>query len=98
MITVEDCLKKATQWIGDSHLATDPKTSASMRRVANAWTTLAAQIEHATSRKTQSTAPIRRPADLAKPRELYYSDAVQAGDVLRNRLHLSDKASDGIPE
>jgi hypothetical protein len=98
MITVEDCLRKAAQWLGDSQSASDPKTSASMRRVSDAWTTLAEQIVHATARQTQSTAPMRRPADLAKPRELYYSDTVQAGDVLRGRLHLSDEASDGIPE
>jgi hypothetical protein len=98
MITVEDCLRKAAQWLGDSQSTSDPTTSASMRRASDAWNTLAERIEHTAGRQTQSTATMRRPADLARPRELYYSSTVQAGDVLRGRLNLGDETSDGISE
>jgi hypothetical protein len=96
MMTVEDCRRKAAQWLGKAQLASDPKTSASMRRASEAWTALAQQIERAAFRRPQFPAPMRRPADLAKPRNIYDVDTVQAGDVLRSRLHLSDKAHDDI--
>ena len=94
MLTVEDCRRKAAQWLGNAQSASDPKTSASMRRVSDAWTALAQQIEHAAYRRPQSSAPVRQPADLAKPRNTYHRDTAHVGDVLRGRLHLSDDASD----
>jgi hypothetical protein len=90
MITVEECRRKAAQWLGKAQSASDPKTSASMRRASDAWTTLAQQIEQATVPLTP--APVRRPADVAKPRNIYSIDTVEVGDVLRGRLHLSDEA------
>jgi phosphohistidine phosphatase SixA len=92
MMTVEDCRRKAAAWLGKAQLASDPKTSASMRRASDAWTVLAQQIEHAAFRRPQSPAPVRRPADLAKPRNTI--DRAQVGDVLRGRLHLSDEPSE----
>jgi hypothetical protein len=90
MITVEECRRKAAQWLGEAQSASDPKTSASMRRASDAWTALAKQIELATlSSSAESPATVRRPADLAKPRNIY---TVEVGDVLRGRLHLSDEA------
>jgi hypothetical protein len=93
MITVEDCRRRTAQWRTGSQSASDPKTSASMRRLSDAWTTLGEQIEHATARQIQLTAPMRRPSDLAS-RD--YSDTVQAGDVLRGLLRLSDEAADRL--
>jgi hypothetical protein len=92
MITVEECRRKAAQWLGKAQSASDPKTSASMRRASDAWTTLAQQIEQATFRRPLTPAPMRRPADVAKPRNIYHIDTMQSGDVLRGRLHLSDEA------
>jgi hypothetical protein len=98
MITVEDCHRKSAQWLGEAQSASDPEISASMRRVSDAWITLGQHIERDTFRRSGSPAPMRRPADLAKPRNIYDVDIVQAGDVLRSRLHLSDKAPDDISQ
>jgi len=92
MITLEECHRKAAQWLGKAQLASDPKTSASMRRASDAWTTLAQQIEQDTFRRPLTHATVRRPADVAKPRGIDHIDTVQVGDVLRGRLHLSDEA------
>lgn len=97
MITVEECRRKAAQWLGNAQSASDPTTSASMRRASDAWTALAQQIEHAAYRRPQSPAPVRRPADLAKPRNLYPIDSVHVGDVLRERLHLSVEPPEETP-
>ena len=94
MMTVEDCRRKAAQWLGKAQSAADPKTSASMRRASDAWTTLAQQIEHSAFPRPQSPAPVKRPADLAKPRSIYHIDNVHVGEVLRERLHLSDEPSE----
>ena len=94
MITVKECRGKAAQWLGKAQSASDPKTSASMRRASDAWTTLALQIEQATFRRPLTPAPVTRPADVAKPRNIYDVDSVQVGDVLRGRLHLSDELDD----
>lgn len=92
MITVEECRRKAAQWLGQAQSASDPKTSASMRRASDAWITLAQQIEQATFRRPLTPAPVRRLADVAKPRSIYHIDTMEVGDVLRGRLHLSDEA------
>lgn len=94
MMTVEDCRRKAAQWLGKAQLASDPKTSASMRRASDAWTALAQQIERAAFRRPQFPAPMRRPADLAKPRTIYHIDSVHVGDLLRERLHLGYELSE----
>lgn len=90
MITEEDCRRKAAEWLGKAQTASDPKTGASMRRVFEAWNTLAQQIEH--SAFPHSPAPVRRPVELAR----YSSDidSVHIGDVLRQRLHLSDEPAE----
>ncbi len=90
MIAAEEYRRKAAQWLGEAQSASDPKTSASMRRASDAWTALAEQIEQATLRRPLTPAPVRRPADLAKPRNIYHIDTMEVGDVLRGRLHLSD--------
>jgi hypothetical protein len=91
MITVEDCRRKATEGLGKAQVASDPKTIATLRRASNAWTALARHMEETTLRQ-YSLVPVRRPADLAKPPNSYSVDNVQIGDVLRERLSLSDDA------
>jgi hypothetical protein len=94
MMTVEDCRRKAAQWLERAQSTFDPKTIASMRRAADAWTRQAEQIEEADLRRPRSPDPIKRPVDLAKPRNPYARDPAHVGDVLRGRLHLSDDAPD----
>ena len=45
MMTAENCRGKAAELLGAAETATDPKTSASLRRLSDAWATLAGQIE-----------------------------------------------------
>jgi hypothetical protein len=90
MITVEDCRRKAAEGLGKAQAASDPKTIATLQRASDAWTALARHIEEAALRRPRSPAPVRRPADLAKPPDSYSVDSVQIGNVLRERLRLSD--------
>ena len=94
MMTVEDCRRKAAQWLERAQSTSDPKTIASMRRAADAWTRQAEQIEEADLRRLRSLDPIKRPVDLAKPRNAYPLDPAHVGDVLRGRLHLSNDTPD----
>jgi phosphohistidine phosphatase SixA len=94
MLTVEDCRRKAAQWLDKAQNASDPKTSASMRRAAETWTSLAQQMEEANLRGLRSTNPIERPADLGRRRNISHHDTVHVGDFLRDRLHLSDESPD----
>ena len=45
MMTAEDCRRRAAESLHTAEAATDPKTSASLRRLSDAWATLAGQIE-----------------------------------------------------
>jgi len=45
MTTAENCRGKAAEFLGAAEAATNPKTSASLRRLSDAWATLARQIE-----------------------------------------------------
>lgn len=94
MMTVEDCRRKAAQWLERAQSTSDPKTIASMRRAADAWTRQAEQIEEDDHRRPRSLDAIKRPVDLAKPRNAYPFDPAHVGDVLRGRLHLSDDTRD----
>jgi hypothetical protein len=94
MLTVEDCRRKAAQWLDRAQSASDPKTIASMRRAADAWTKQADQIDEANLRRPRLPAPMKRPMDLSEPRSPYPRDTLHVGDVLRERLHLSDEDFD----
>ncbi|MGA8864159.1 MAG: hypothetical protein WB444_10155 [Gallionella sp.] len=98
MMTAEDCRRMVARWLGKAEAASDPKTIASIRRASGAWTALAQQIEQTGFPRPQSPAPVRLPADLAKPRNIYHVDSVQVGDVLRERLYRSDETSEGSTE
>jgi hypothetical protein len=94
MLTVEDCRRKAAQWLESAQAASDPKTIASMRRAADAWTRQAEQIEEVNLRRPRQPAPMKRPVDLSEPRNLHPRDTLHVGDVLRERLHLGDEDFD----
>jgi hypothetical protein len=91
MITVEDCRRKATEGLGKAQAASDPRTIATLQRASDAWTALAQHIEEAALRQ-HPYVPVRRPADLAKPPDSHSANRVLIGDVLRERLRLSDDA------
>jgi hypothetical protein len=92
MITGEDCRRKAAHWLERAQAASDPKTSSSMRRASDAWIALAQQVERLSLRLPRSFAPAERPAHLVKSRTNI--DSFFVGDMLRERLHLSDDSSD----
>jgi len=97
MTTAEDCYRMAAQWSGKADSASDPNTSAGMRRASDAWATLAQRIEQTALARIQSRIPMRRPADLAKPRSATHLDSVQVADALRELLHLCDRPSEESP-
>jgi hypothetical protein len=88
MMTAENCRSKAADFLGAAEAATDPRTSASMRRTAELWTALALQIE-----KDPHTVR-QRNADLTQSHQTESrkgtTDTAQAADILRDRLQLSD--------
>jgi len=90
MMTLEDSRRKAADWLGKAQSASDTKTSASMRRASDAWTALARQMEQAGISRPLSRIRVLRPADLAKPRNIHHIDSADIGDVLRERLRLSE--------
>jgi phosphohistidine phosphatase SixA len=92
MITGEDCRRKAAQWLDRAQAASDPKTSSSMRRASDAWIALAQQVERLSLRLPRSSAPAGRPARLVKSRSNI--DSFHVGDMLRERLRLSDEPPD----
>ena len=88
MITADDFRKKAAEWLGKAEAASDPNTSAGMRRASDAWAALAQQSERAALPLPRSAGPLKRPADLAKPRDSQI-DSLQIANVLRDRLDLN---------
>ena len=90
MLTAENCRGKAAELLGAAEAATDPNTSVSLRRLSDAWATLARQIEQDASRPRYSPPPVRRPADVTEPRKTGNTDTAQVADILRERLQLSD--------
>jgi hypothetical protein len=96
MMNADDFRKKAAEWLGKAEASSDPKTGASMRRAADAWTALAQQSERAAFPLPRSAAPMRRPADLAKARNNI--DSQQVADVLRDRLYLIEAPSQDSSE
>lgn len=88
MITPEDCRRKAAEHLQTSQEASDPKTGQTLRRLSDAWTTLAGQIEkdHYTVRQGNTALKQSQQPELHQAN----TDAVQVADILRERLQLSD--------
>ncbi len=88
MTTAEHCRAKAAELLVAAEAATDPTTSASLRRTAGLWTALAVQIE-----KDPLTVR-QRSADLKQSRQTEpvkaKTDTAQVADILRKRLQLGD--------
>jgi hypothetical protein len=86
MMTAEDCRRKAAEHLQASQEASDPNTSQSLRRLSDAWATLAGQIE-----KDPHTVRQRKlkQSQQTEPHKAN-TDTVQVADILRERLQLSD--------
>jgi len=88
MLTVEDCRRKAGEWLRAAEATTNPKTSASLRRLSDAWATLAGQIEKDPHTVRQRNAALKQPHQ-TEPRKANTNTA-EVADILRERLQLSD--------
>jgi hypothetical protein len=88
MLTAENCRSKAAELLGAAEAATDPKTSASLRRTAELWTALALQIDQDPHTVRQRNAALQRSRQ-PEPQE-NSADTVQVANILRQRLQLSD--------
>jgi hypothetical protein len=90
VFTASDCRKKAAECIRSAEAATDRKTREDLCRTAQAWATLAEQVERDSSRPpSPSPTPIKRPADMLR-RTTRPTEVIDAADVLRQRLRLTD--------
>jgi hypothetical protein len=94
MLTVEECRRKASEHLRAAEEARDLNTGDSLRRVSDLWTKLARQIEQDRPRQRQAGPPVRRLADLFRPRMIGNADTVHVADILRERLQLSDLSAD----
>jgi hypothetical protein len=88
MMTAENCRGKAAELLGAAEVATDPKTSASLRRTAELWTALALQIEKDPHTVRQRNADLKQ-SHQTEPSKAN-TDTAQVADILRERLQLSD--------
>ncbi len=88
MLTAENCRSKAAELLGAAEAATDPKTSASLRRLSDAWATLAGQIEKDPHTVRQRDTALRQ-SQQTEPHKAN-TGTVQVANILRGRLQLSD--------
>ena len=88
MMTAENSHGKAAELLGAAEAATDPKTSASLRRLSDAWATLAGQIEKDPHTVRQRNTALKQ-SHQTEPRKAN-TDTAQVADILRERLQLSD--------
>ena len=88
MLTEEDCRRKAGEWLRAAEAATRPRTNTSLRRLSDAWATLAGQIEKDPHTERQRNAALKQ-SHQTEPRKAN-TDTAQVADILRERLQLSD--------
>jgi hypothetical protein len=96
MLTVEDSRRRAAETLHAAEAATDPRTSTSLRRLSDAWATLAGQIEEEPHTVRQRNAALKQSHQTE--RRKVNTDTVQAADILRERLQLSDFSMDEPPD
>ena len=88
MLTAEDCRRKAAEHLQASQEASDPNTSQSLRRLSEAWVTLAGLIEKDSHTARLPNADLKQ-SHQTEPRKAN-TDTAQVADILRERLQLSD--------
>lgn len=88
LLTVEDCRRKAAEWLEAAKSSSDPMARLSFFRAADVWTKLAQQVEQ--QPLNLPSRPVRQGAGQVKGRTIGHDDSVGMGDVLRERLQLMD--------
>jgi hypothetical protein len=87
-MTPEDCRRRAAESLHAAEAATDPKTSANLRRLSDAWATLAGRIEEDPHTVRQRNAAPKQ-SHQTEPRKAD-TDTAQVANILRERLQLGD--------
>ena len=88
MMTAEDCRRKAAEHLQASQEASDPSISQSLRRLSDAWATLAGQIEKDPHTVRHRNTALKQ-SQQTEPHKAN-TGTVQVADILRGRLQLSD--------
>ncbi len=88
MMTAEDCRRKAAEHLQASQEASDQNTSQSLRRLSDAWATLAGQIEKDPHIVRQRNTALKQ-SQQTEPRKVH-TDTVDVANILRERLQLGD--------
>jgi hypothetical protein len=86
MMTAEDYRRKAAEHLQASQEASDQRTSQSLRRLSDAWATLAGQIEKDPHTVRQWKL---KQSQQTEPRKVH-TDTVDVANILRERLQLGD--------
>jgi len=85
-MTAEDYRRKAAEHLQASQEASDQRTSQSLRRLSDAWATLAGQIEKDPHTVRQWKL---KQSQQTEPRKVH-TDTVHVANILRERLQLGD--------
>jgi len=88
MMTAEDCRRKAAEHLQASQEASDQNTSQNLRRLSDAWATLAGQIEKDPHTVRQRNTALKQ-SQQTEPRKVH-TDTVDVANILRQRLQLGD--------
>ena len=88
MMTAEDCRRRAAESLRAAEAATGPKTIASLRRLSDAWATLAGRIEKYPHTVREQNAA-QKQSHQAEHRKAN-TDTAQVAHILRERLQLND--------
>jgi hypothetical protein len=86
MMTAEYYRRKAAEHLQASQEASDQRTSQSLRRLSDAWATLAGQIEKDPHTVRQWKL---KQSQQTEPRKVH-TDTVDVANILRERLQLGD--------
>jgi len=95
MMTAEDCRRKAAEHLQASQEASDQNTSQSLRRLSDAWATLAGQIEKDPHTVRQRNTALNQ-SQQTEPRNVH-TDTVDVANILRERLQLSENSRSNSP-
>ena len=94
-MTAEDCRRKAAEHLQASQEASDQNTSQSLRRLSDAWATLAGQIEKDPHTVRQRNTALNQ-SQQTEPRNVH-TDTVDVANILRERLQLSENSRSNSP-
>jgi hypothetical protein len=94
-MTAEDCRRKAAEHLQASQEASDQITSQSLRRLSDAWATLAGQIEKDPHTVRQRNTALNQ-SQQTEPRNVH-TDTVDVANILRERLQLSENSRSNSP-